>query len=289
MAEVTDADAKGSFMARMNPLNLLKKDTPEALVKEGRALMERGNYNQAALSFQRALEKDPKFAGALLAQADMLLKKGGNQNLKLAITHLQRAAALTPLDDHIYRTTAKIYRSLNMLKEEQLEMKKLVVVKTLATDPHNAIANNNMGVLFLQQDLANEAMAYFNRAIIGNAKYDVAYRNIGLTYMKMHADGTGPTAKTEAPPDLLEKAKTNLDKALALHTSAGNLVARARLHMTEQQFEPALALCEKASHLDAANKEALMIIKAIHIKFGRLEEAQQAGSMLTAIHSTEHK
>ncbi|MDH4121699.1 MAG: hypothetical protein OEV94_08365 [Deltaproteobacteria bacterium] len=261
-------------------MSYFQRDTPPALVKAGKALAEQKGFNQAAMMFGRAVEKDPNFIPAYVAWAEMLIQKGGTQSVKEALAILQKAVMVDRLNETLYIMSAAAYRMLNMKKEEESERKKLGVVKTLATEPTNPLANNNMGVLMLMQDQYEGAMEFFKTAIEANSKYDVAYRNMAMASLK----GMGLEQDPVKKKDWMEKAMGFLNRALNINDrSAPNLIAMARLMMIQEKYNDCLTLLDRAEKLDSVNKEIYAIRKAVYMKTNRLEEAQQASALYNSL------
>ncbi len=270
--EEGDDSGKKGFFAKLNPLTLFTKDTPKSMVKRGRVLMENRNFAQATIAFKRALELDSEFTPAYEAIGDVLMKKGGRSNVTAAIEQFREAVVRNPLSEKAYANMAKAFDMLGKRKEAALEKKKLVVVKTLDRDPENPIANNNMGILFLQQKQVDTALEYFGRAVKSNPTYDTGFRNMALTYYRLATEAEDP-AKCES---YLEKAKPNIVKALEVAESPLSLMAHARILIMEENYEDALVSCERAEKIDPALKDVFGVKKNILLKLNRLEEANTA-------------
>ena len=58
--------------------------------------------------------------------------------------------------------------------------------------------------------------------------------------------------------------------------STPTLLMQTRILIVEEQYENALAVCEKIEALDAANKEVFGLKKVILMKLNRLDEANKA-------------
>ncbi|MDH4224920.1 MAG: hypothetical protein OEW12_04685, partial [Deltaproteobacteria bacterium] len=231
-----------------------------------------------------AIDLNPKYSPSYIAMADMLVKKGGTANLKEAIGFLSQASLNDPLNVNIYFSAAKIYSALNMRAEEMVEKKKVSVVKTLETDPHNSVANNNMGVLTLQQERVHEAMEYFKKALVQNPGYDVAYRNMSLVQLKL----AGATTEKEKRTELLEKGITFIQKALSIHPKGlPNMLAYAKLLMSQDKYKEALDVLEAGEKIDSANREIFGLKKTIYIKMNMVEEAQNAAAIYETLSNHE--
>jgi len=265
------ATGKGLFK-KLNPLRLFQRDSPAAMVKTGRALENNRHFAQATLAFNRALALDPNHAPAYEGLGDVLLKKGGRANLEAAVLQYQEAVKRDPFNDRAYAALGRAYDALGKRKEAALEKKKLVVARTLRADPANPIANNNMGIMLLQQNQTAVAIDYFIRSTEADPRYDTAVRNLAVTHYKLAGEATEPALRAQ----YLEKAKAYITKALTLAESPLTLLTQARLFLLEQRFEEALAVCGRVEQIDPAMKEMFGLKKAALLKLNRLEEANKA-------------
>jgi protein O-mannosyl-transferase len=57
--------------------------------------------------------------------------------------------------------------------------------KTLASEPNSWVAKNNLGVVLLERERFDEALAYFQQALEGNPNNAEVYNNIGDTLLQM--------------------------------------------------------------------------------------------------------
>ncbi len=270
----THATAHGhrSLAQRLNPLNWFRKETPESLVLEGERLAEAHNLNQALLAFNKALELDAHCADAYRGLGKVTLMKGGKTHQQEALGFYHQAARLDPFADSTYQAMALLYERLGQRNEALLERKKLAVVKTLQVEPDNPVANNNMGILFLQQEHSAQAIEYFSKAIAARPNYDVAHRNLAATYYKLALASKEPGEKTR----LTEQALEAVDKALALGESAPNLIILARVQLLAGHQEVALEALERAQALEPAHKEIYALQQIALEQLGRMTDAQRA-------------
>ena len=262
---------KGLFQ-KFNPLKLFRREAPSSLVSAGRQLEDNRHFAQATVAFNRALALDPDHAPAYEGLGDVLLKKGGRANVEAAVLQYQEAVKRNPFNDRTYAALGRAYDSLGKRKEAALEKKKLVVARTLRADPANPIANNNMGIMLLQQNWIVAAIDYFTRSTKADPRYDTAVRNLAVTHYKLASDTMEPATRAQN----LEKAKNYITKALAIAESPLTLLTQARILLLEERFEEALAVCERVEQIDPAMKEMFGLKKAALLKLNRLEEANKA-------------
>ena len=263
---------KTPFLRKINPLNLFKKESPAGFVREGEDLLDDQNAAQATMAFQRALAMDPNCVPAFKGLGNVFLKKGGRSNLNTALEHFQDAAKRNPFDVHLFAVKAKIFEKLGKMKEATLERKKMMIVKTLESDPKNTIANNNMGILLSQQNQVQSAIEYFKKALHSNPRYDVAYRNLAATNLKIAAQEQDEEKKRE----LLSQARSFINKALEIASTVPSLMMQAKIFMQGGRHEEALAASEKAEVMEGANKEVFGMKRLALEKLNRIQEAQQA-------------
>ena len=276
---------KTPFLRKINPLNLFKKETPAAFVREGEDLLDDQNTAQATMAFHRALAMDPNFVPAFKGLGNVFLKKGGRSNLNSALENFQEAAKRNPFDVHLFAVKAKIFEKLGKMKEATLERKKMMIVKTLDSDPRNTIANNNMGILLSQQNQVQSAIEYFRKAIHSNPKYDVAYRNLAATNLKIAAQEQDEEKKRE----LLSQARSFINKALEIASTVPSLMMQTKIFMQGGRHEEALAVCEKAEGMDGSNKEVFGLKRLALEKLNRIQEAQQAYEIYKALSLADTK
>ena len=271
IAVEADQSAPG-LMSRLNPLNIFRRNSPEALVSEGKELLDNKSYAQATVAFQKALQLDPNHVGAYRGLGKVFFKKGGRSNMENALKHYLEAIKRHPMDHDLYAISAKIYDALGKRKEATLERKKFVIVRALDADPKNPIANNNMGILFLQQGRTDSALSYFNKAIDSDKNYDVAHRNLAAAYFQM--------AKKEQDQDkkssLNGRAKAEILKAVKITPSVPSLLAHARILLAEGNLEEVITISDRIDEMDPANKDVYHLKKLAYEGLGKFEEARNA-------------
>jgi tetratricopeptide (TPR) repeat protein len=265
------AAGKG-ILNRLNPLKLFQRESPASLVRAGRELENNRHYAQATAAFTRALALDPNFAPAYEGLGDVLLKKGGRSNIEAAVGHLREAVKRDPFNDRAYAALGRAYDALGMRKEAALEKKKLVVARTLRADPNNPVANNNMGIMLLQQNLTTRGIEHLTRAMTADPRYDTAVRNLAIAFYKLANEAGDPATREQH----LDKAKAYLAKALDIARSPLTLLAQARVHIMEERFEDALSVCAKVEEIDPAMKEVFALKKLVLMKLNRIDEANKA-------------
>jgi Tfp pilus assembly protein PilF len=263
--------AKKSLLARLNPVHLFRKETPETFVEEGTRLLESRSLRQAAAAFEKALELDPEYAPAMRGLGLVTVARGGKTNLKAALTHFQAALKRDPFDESTYNTCAMVYEKLGDANAAVNERKKLAVVKTLQTDPKNPVANNNMGILLMSQQQPEAALVYFRKSIEANPKYDVAIRNLATALYTLAT--TGPVEKRG---EYQAQAMEAVEQSLKLGLSVATLLLQARLKLLAGNAQAALEIVTRAQAMDPGNKDGYAVKQLALEKLGRIAEAQLA-------------
>lgn len=262
----------GGFLSSLNPVRWFRKKSPDFFINEGKDFMENQAFAQAMLAFNNALAIDPNSAAAFRGLGKVFFKKGGRSNMKTALNYYQEAIKRHPMDHELYAISAKIYDAMGQRKEATLERKKFVIVRALDVDAKNPIANNNMGILFLQQGKTEVALSYFQKAIDADRNYDVAHRNQAAVYLKMAKETDDEDKKTLYNT----KAREGIEKSVEISPTPNALLALGRIRLKEGNFDEALSLAEKVDQMDAANKDVFKLKQLSFEGLGRFEEARDA-------------
>lgn len=268
----TEGGYKRGLLASLNPLNWFGKPTPDKFINEGKEFLERGALAQATVAFQTAAKIDPGCVAAYRGMGKVFFKKGGRSNLEIALGHYQQAIKADPKEHDLYAITAKIYEAMGKRKEATLERKKFVIIRALESDPKNSVANNNMGILFLQQDKVEDAIEYFKKSIDRNKHFDIAYRNLAATYYQIAKNH----ANVEKKGQYLRMAREEVEKALAIQENVPSFLAYGRILLQVADYEKALECAEKADLIQAANKDVFLLKKVALERLGRFDEARRA-------------
>jgi tetratricopeptide (TPR) repeat protein len=270
--DIGGPEPQRSLLARLNPLRLFRKNSVENHIAEGKELLAHGSLAQATVAFQKALELDGDCVAAYRGLGKVFYKKGGNSNRETALKHYQEAIKRNAMEHDLYAITAKIYDAMGKRKEATLERKKFVIVRALEADSKNPVANNNMGILFLQQGRMTEALDYFNRAVTADRTYDVAYRNLAAAYFQLAKQ----TQDAEKKADCNSKARESIEKALAIAPAVPTLMAQARILMMDGSLDEVLSILERVDQMDPASAEVYYMKKLALEGLGRFEEAKSA-------------
>ena len=263
---------KPGFLSKMNLLKMFRKESPEMYIKEGHNLIENQNLALATMAFQKAVELAPDSVEAHKGLGNVFMRKGGRSNITTALDCFKRATLAAPFEDVSYAMAAKLYEKLGMMKEATLERKKMMIVKTLHTDPKNHIANNNMGILLLGQKQVQQAIEYFQKSISSNPNYDVALRNLAATYYRQAINTEDENTKTQN----LNQARGFISKALAITPTCSSLIVSGKILIEEGRYDEALEVAEEAEKLESTNKDVFAFKRIALEKLNRTKDAQEA-------------
>ena len=260
------------LLTKLNPFRMFRKKSPDFFIKEGKDFLENQAYAQALLAFNNALAIDPNSSAAFRGLGKVFFKKGGRTNMKTSLNHYQEAIKRNPMDHELYAISAKIYDAMGQRKEATLERKKFVIVRALDVDAKNPIANNNMGILFLQQGKTDTALSYFQKAIDSDKNYDVALRNQAAVYLKMAKE----TEDGQKKLNYNLKAREGIERAVEISPTPASLLAFGRILLKEGNFDQVLTIVEKIDEMDPANKHVFKLKQLTLEGLGRFEEARDA-------------
>ena len=150
------------------------------------------------------------------------------------------------------------------------EKKKLFIAKTLKSDPQNALANNNMGVIQLKQKNYNSAIKFFLAAVKNNKLLDVAQFNLAKALYKKGSTHPSP----EKSKDALMRGITELEKLLQKSDDEPEmLLLKAKFLSQLNEPKQALLLCEQVIKLDGTMKEAYATKSVLETKLGNIMDA----------------
>jgi protein O-mannosyl-transferase len=147
------------------------KDNYFAYQYLGVALFQKGNGDEAIVSFQKALALNPNYADAHNSLGGVLLQKGDG---KEAAAHFQKALEIDP--DY---TEAHNNLGNALLQKGSVDAAITHFQKALLINPNYADAHNNLGNALLQRGNANEAIAHFQKALQVMPGFAEAHYNLG--------------------------------------------------------------------------------------------------------------
>ena len=135
----------------------------------------KGNFEAAEATFNAGMVLDPNNVDIQLSLGDMYMAQG---DLDRAIKTYCDAIAVDPEN---YLTYAKT--GLSLWEKDYLEESIVAFHKSIELNPDFEIAQNNLGVVYLDGIGDPKAsLEYFKRAIDINPNYTLAYFNLGRAY-----------------------------------------------------------------------------------------------------------
>ncbi len=147
-------------------------------VKDGRAVVygNKGDNDRAIADHNKAIELDPKYAGAYNGRGRAYAAK---QDYDHAIADFDKAIELDPKYALAYHNRGTAY-------EEKGEYDRSITDfdKAIELDPKFAPTYNNRGAAFEKKGDSDRAIADFDKAIEVDPKYAPAYNNRGNAYRK---------------------------------------------------------------------------------------------------------
>jgi putative PEP-CTERM system TPR-repeat lipoprotein len=125
---------------------------PEILSLRGHSQLSLGKYNDAALSFEEALKRDPNSAQALLGEVRLAINK---RDLPAALKLTDKAIAAHPDNLDAWLMKGDLERSMNHVDDANAAYK-----KAFELNPHDIAVNMNMASIALAVGKLDEARKY---------------------------------------------------------------------------------------------------------------------------------
>jgi tetratricopeptide (TPR) repeat protein len=144
---------------------------------EGLGFYSQGQYEQALVAFNSALEMDD--------QQPALWANLGNTYSKLnqsdqALAAYEKAIAIAPEDPTLYQNLGGIYAAMGNADKAR-ELYEQAVALNAYGDPKDAAINYyNMGVTFINSGQTDEAVEALNNAIAADPSYAESYYQLGV-------------------------------------------------------------------------------------------------------------
>jgi len=142
----------------------------------GKALLQKGELDEALAEFQKALEINPNYAEAHCNLGNALLQKGW---IDEAMSQFQKALQINP-------NFAETHNDLSMvlLQKGQVDEAASECQKALEINPNAAEAHCNLGNVFLHKGQMDEAAAEYQKALEINPNVAEAQNNLGNILLK---------------------------------------------------------------------------------------------------------
>lgn len=236
-------------------------DDAPAQLNLGNALGRLGRFDEAAASYQRALELDPEFAEAHNNLGELCLERGRAEE---ALRSCQQSVRLKPYFAHAHQNLGKALVRLGRFDEAVRSCR-----SAIALNPGFAEAYNSLGTALLGLAQVQEAIAAFQRALELNPELAAAHANLARALRSLGR---------------LEEAVVAFRRALALepdlvlaHTE---LATALRLQRRTEEAEQS---CRHALQLVPDCAAALVVLAELRADAGQFAEAEQFFCRATAI------
>jgi Flp pilus assembly protein TadD len=260
---------------KLNPLRWFRSENLAAQLARAGQLVDRRSYLQAQHLYQEILHKDEGCLPALRGLGTALMLQGGRSNLLAAQAHLQEVVRQDPKDLPVYVALANIYDKLGRSEDADRERRKVAILKRLHAEPDNPAANNNLGILLVQQRQWEPALACFRKALEGNPKLDVAWRNLAATCYQLAQAETRPEARAVHVAAGLAAA----EKAIELKPNLPSLLTVALLKSIGGDTQAAVDVLAKAQAEAPENKDVYAVMRTVLERAGMFDEALKANEI----------
>lgn len=177
-----------------------KQASADRYVAEGKRRLEAKDYDNAALAFRKAIQKNPRLGEAYYQLALTDLERGGD--ISRALVALREAMTLMPENEDVKKRLAEIYLFAYVyqgaVEEYPLQMARGIAQSLLQQNPNSYPGLMLRGQVALIENQNPEAATYFEKALALNPESPEALAGMGTVYQRANE-----TAKAE---ELLQKA-----------------------------------------------------------------------------------
>ncbi len=217
----------------------------------GIAYAKKGDYDTAAIYYQKALELDPSMA---LVYVNLGVDYGKKGDYDKEIEYNQKALILDPTLVQAYSNVGLAYAQKGLYDEAFTYTQKAIEL-----DPLYAPALSNLGLIYGQINHYEAALGLFEKAVNLNPNIAEIYGNLGLIHLKMgHVD----------------KAIEAYQKAIVLNPSDVQVHNNLAILYDElQNPTKAIEYNQKAIAVNPQNAIAYNNLGLIYAKLGKVDEA----------------
>lgn len=167
---LTEADKPLKLAEAISP------NDPKILNLRGNWLMEKDDFTQAEIYYQRSLEASPKLLSELI-RAEALTNLGvlafRKNEFERCVAFQTEALESLPAYAYAFHNRALCFLSLN--KDAEAEQDYLTTIKLA---PEFAMAHNGLGVIALRRKNYDLAQQYFQRAVAADPTLEMAKNNL---------------------------------------------------------------------------------------------------------------
>ncbi len=275
----------GLFKKILNPSMIFNKSSDNPIVNQGYSFLKKQNYEEAIDLFNTAITEDKHCHDAYVGMGRALAAQGGISNSKKSIVFFNKALRIDPAKLELYQEIINGYERLGDKKNAAAERKKQFLAKTLKANPSDSKANNNMGILQLQQKNVNAAIVSFKKSIKYNRNFLMAHSNLASAFLYK-----ARKAKSDDDRNLLLKRGLGLiDQVLEKEDTAEANLIKAKILLMKGDSKKASEHCNKAVSIDPGLKEAYNTKRAIEEQLGNVGEATRAYDNYQSMTQQEQK
>jgi len=159
----------------MGTVSFLKND-PEAKYAVGLMHLRRGNFDQAIIAYQQALELDSTLADAYNTLGYIYRKKN---NYDLALENLYSAIKYRPEFDQAYFNLGSVY-----YKQGRITESINALLRAIEINPYHIQALNDLGANYIEVGKLRKAITSYEKLLKIDPDYFKAYNNLGLIYYR---------------------------------------------------------------------------------------------------------
>ena len=239
-------------------------------VAEGKRRLEAKDYENAAIAFRKAIQKDPKLGEAyyLLAVTDM--ERGGD--ITRAFTSLHEAMNLMPTNEDVKKRLAEIYLFAYVhqgsVEKYPLQQARGIAQSLLQQNPKSYAGLMLRAHAALMEDQPQEARGYFEQALAQKPGAPEALAGFGLACVRVKDLAAGEQA--------LRKA---LEADPRFHPAYDTLYA---LYFASRRLDEAEALLARRIAANPDNPAARTALAYHYFRLRKDQEMQDALAPLTA-------
>ena len=142
----------------------------------GSAYAVKGQYDRAISDWTKALEIDPKYAGAYYNRGNVFCRMGQYDK---AISDLNKAIEIDPRHAGAYTERGIAYQEKGQNDQAISDYN-----KALEINPNLAVAYYNRGLAYGKRGQYDQEISDYNKALELNPRYTDAYCNRGIAYYK---------------------------------------------------------------------------------------------------------
>lgn len=197
-------------------------------------------YDDAIEYYQKAIKLNPdKKWTALVCQALGSIYAQASENNEAAIASFQAGIILDPDNAEIYMSLGDVY-----MAENDLDKAIRAYCDAISVDSSDYRAFSKTGLALWEKDYLEEAIVAYTKAIDLNPDYDIAQNNLGVIYL----DGIG-TPK-QALPFFKRAIEINPNYTLAYFNAGRSLQALGKNEESAKFYQMAMDLNKITSELD---------------------------------------